>query len=124
MIERLKFRYAYANLKSRHYALIDDASVDSRKKDQKKEKRSKYMDDSHTMKAKLRSCLKKIKCYHSTRKRSFAFIVAIAERIPVFMPSNTFKLIWDFIKGLSLLVMFFCLPLHIAVSEPISVIIG
>lgn len=77
MMERLKYRYAYANLKAIHYSLIDDASVDNRKKDPTKDKRKKYGEEPPLVKSLFRACWKKLTCSHnSTRKRYFAFLVA------------------------------------------------
>jgi putative effector of murein hydrolase LrgA (UPF0299 family) len=58
-----------------------------------------------------------------TAKKMVGLVLMLFSRIPTIEPSSKFKLIWDFLLGIVLIVYFFFIPVHIAINEPIHILI-
>ncbi|EGR34558.1 hypothetical protein IMG5_007500 [Ichthyophthirius multifiliis] len=108
LLYRLKIHYSYANLKPNQIFLINDKSYPYIQHDNIQQQHLK--ENLNFIRNKIIQFL--IKLFKNIKKT--------LNKIPLITPNNKYKLFWDFLVGISYILMFFIIPVHIAVKQQIE----
>ena len=107
IMDNLKQKYNFANLKQIHIDFINDQSYFFIQKQlQISEKSPQRIQKGFFHKYNYKS-------QYTFLKKS---IYNLIDRLPIFIPSHKLKMTWDFIVCLSMLLFFFIIPVQIASS--------